>query len=337
MVRHHQPRKGSVAFSPRKRVAKETPRIKSWPACDESKLLAIAGYKVGMTHATVVDTNKNSPTNGMELSTPVTVLEVPPVVVMGIRSYEKTNRGFKVITEVLADNLDEELSRKISLPKDYNKSEAIAKIQDALDHTDEIKVLVHTNPKLVSGIPKKKPEIFECAIGGTSVEDKLNAAIELLGNEVKVSDVLNEGQFVDAIATTKGKGFQGVVKRWNIRIQYGKAARSSKKRHVGSIGPWTPNRTMWTVAQAGQMGYHKRTEFNKKILKIGSQSETSEVNPDGGFLRYGLVRNDYVLVKGSLPGPSKRLVILRKAIRPKSDDEAAPQVNFISTKSKQGV
>ena len=91
MVRHHQPRKGSVAFSPRKRVAKETPRIKSWPACDESKLLAIAGYKVGMTHATVVDNNKNSPTNGMEISTPVTVLEVPPVVVMGIRSYEKTN------------------------------------------------------------------------------------------------------------------------------------------------------------------------------------------------------------------------------------------------------
>lgn len=140
MVRHHQPRKGSVAFSPRKRVAKETPRIKSWPVSDESKLLAIAGYKVGMTHATVVDNRKNSPTNGMEVSTPVTVLEVPPVVVMGIRSYEKTNRGFKAITEVLADNLDEELSRKITLPKNYNKSDAIAKIQDALDHTDEIKV-----------------------------------------------------------------------------------------------------------------------------------------------------------------------------------------------------
>lgn len=49
-----------------------------------------------------------------------------------------------------------------------------------------------------------------------------------------------------------------------IRIQYGKAVRAGKGRHVGSIGPWTPSRTMWTVAQAGQMGYHKRTEFNKK-------------------------------------------------------------------------
>ena len=96
MVRHHQPRKGSVAFSPRKRAAKETPRIKSWPQNDEPKLLGLAGYKVGMTHALVTDSDKNSPTNGMDVFTPVTVLEVPPVVVMGIRAYEKTSRGLKV-------------------------------------------------------------------------------------------------------------------------------------------------------------------------------------------------------------------------------------------------
>ena len=69
MVRHHQPRKGSVAFSPRKRAAKETPRVKSWPKSDEPKLLGLAGYKVGMTHALVTDTDKNSPTQGMEVFT----------------------------------------------------------------------------------------------------------------------------------------------------------------------------------------------------------------------------------------------------------------------------
>ena len=93
MVRHHQPRSGSVAFSPRKRVAKETPRIKSWPQEEEPKLLGLAGYKVGMTHAMMVDNEKNSPTSGMEIFTPVTVLEVPPVVVMGIRAYDKTTYG----------------------------------------------------------------------------------------------------------------------------------------------------------------------------------------------------------------------------------------------------
>ena len=81
-----------------------------------------------MTHAMVVDNDKNSPTSGMEVFTPVTVLEVPPIVIMGIRSYEKTNHGLKAITEVIADNLDEELSRKITLPKDNDQSEAIAKL-----------------------------------------------------------------------------------------------------------------------------------------------------------------------------------------------------------------
>ncbi|MDR2623062.1 MAG: 50S ribosomal protein L3 [Methanobrevibacter sp.] len=336
MTRHHQPRKGSVAYSPRKRSAKETPRIKSWSQNDQPKLLGFAGYKVGMTHLMIVDNEKNSPTEGMEISTAATVLEVPPVIVMGVRAYERDTKGLRVITEVIADDLDEVLSRKISLPKGYNKSEAITRINGVLDRTAEIKILVHTNPKLTS-LPKKKPEIFECGIGGKTVEEKLNAGIELLGKEIRANDVFSEGQIVDSIAVTKGKGFQGPVKRFGIRIQYGKAARSSKARHVGSIGPWSPSRTMWTVAQAGQMGYHKRTEFNKKILKIGDVSQVDEVNPDGGFIKYGLLKNDFIVVKGSLPGPSKRLVILREAIRHNGKSNEAPEINYISTKSKQGV
>jgi large subunit ribosomal protein L3 len=337
MTRHHQPRKGSVAFSPRKRAAKETPRIKSWPQEDQPKLLGFAGYKVGMTHVILVDNEKNSPTEGMEVATAVTVLEAPPIVIMGVRAYQQNTKGLQVITEVLADNLDEVLSRKISLPKTYKKSDAITKINESLDDIVEIKLLVHTNPKLTS-LPKKKPEIFECGIGGKNVEEKLSTALELLGKEVKASDVFSQGQVVDSIAITKGKGFQGPVKRFGVRIQYGKAARSSKGRHVGSIGPWSPSRTMWTVAQAGQMGYHKRTEYNKKILKIGDVSQVDEVNPDGGFIRYGLLKNDFILVKGSLPGSNKRLIILREAIRnKKGKSNEAPQINYISTKSKQGV
>jgi large subunit ribosomal protein L3 len=336
MARHHQPRKGSVAFSPRKRSAKETPRIKSWPMADEPRLLGLAGYKVGMTHVMMVDNTKNSPTEGMEISTPVTILEVPPICVMGIRAYENTTRGLKAMGDVLADNLNEELSRKISLPKEYNKDAAVEKIKENLEHVAEIRVLINTNPKVTS-VPKKKPEIFECGVGGKTPEEQLNFAIEMLGKEVSAKDIMNDGEFVDSIAVTKGKGFQGPVKRWGIRIQYGKAARSSKARHVGSIGPWTPSRTMWTVAQAGQMGYHKRTEYNKKILKIAEASEADAVNPAGGFVKYGLVKNDYMIIKGSVPGPSKRLIILRKAIRSNGKNNDAPQINYISTASKQGV
>ena len=116
MSRHHQPRSGSVAFSPRKRAAKQSPRIKSWPDVEEKGLLGFAGYKVGMTHVMMTDNRKNSPTEGMEISTPVTVLEVPPVVVMGIRAYKKTTYGLKTVTDVMASDLSEDLWRKIQLP-----------------------------------------------------------------------------------------------------------------------------------------------------------------------------------------------------------------------------
>ncbi len=88
---------------------------------------------------------------------------------------------------------------------------------------------------------------------------------------------------------------------------------------------------------AGQTGYHQRTEYNKKILKIGEADQVDEINPKGGFIKYGLVKNNYLLLKGSLPGPSKRLVMLRKAIRPHGKHDDAPQISYISTASKQGA
>lgn len=336
MSRHHQPRKGSVAFSPRKRAAQESPKTSSWPETEETVLLGFPGYKVGMTHVTMLDTVKNSPTEGMEISTPVTILETPPAVVMGIRAYRNDTRGLKTMTDVMAGDLDEDLERTITLPEENDYEARIEELKEKLDEVQEIRVLVHTKPRLAS-VPKKKPEILECGIGGTNVEEKLEYALSILGNEINPADTFFNGEHVDTIAITKGKGFQGPVKRFGVRIQYGKAARSSKARVVGSIGPWSPSRTMWTVPMAGQMGYHKRTEYNKKILKIGDASETEAVNPDGGFVKYGLVKNGYVVLKGSVPGPSKRLIMLRKAIRPHGKHNDPAQISFISTASKQGA
>jgi large subunit ribosomal protein L3 len=336
MTRHHQPRKGSVAFSPRKRAVKQSPRIKSWPQIDETGLLGFTGYKVGMTHVKLTDNRKDSPTEGMEISTPVTILEVPPVVVMGIRAYKKTNRGLKTMMDVMASEMNEDLGRKIPLPEKYDTDSKLNKLNENIDDIFDIRILIHTKPRQTS-VPKKKPEILEVAVGGASVSQKLEFATSLLGNEINAADVFSDGEYVDSIAITKGKGFQGPVKRWGIRIQYGKAARSSKGRHVGSLGPWSPERTMWTVPQAGQMGYHKRTEYNKQILKIGDESEVDSLNPDGGFVKYGLVKNNFIMVKGSLPGPTKRLIILRKTIRSHKYHNEAPEISYISTASKQGV
>lgn len=84
------------------------------------------------------------------------------------------------------------------------------------------------------------------------------------------------------------------------------------------------------------MGYHQRTEFNKRILKIGKNGD--EVTPEGGFLRYGPVRSTYIMLKGSVPGPAKRLIRLRYPARPpKKIGEEAPQITYISLESVQGA
>ena len=89
-----------------------------------------------------------------------------------------------------------------------------------------------------------------------------------------------------------------------------------------------------TVAMAGQLGFQKRTEYNKRILKISNEKEGT-VNPKGGFLKYGLVKGDYVLIQGSVPGPKKRLIMLRKGVRARKEDPA--EIKFISLESQQGV
>ena len=138
---------------------------------------------------------------------------------------------------------------------------------------------------------------------------------------------------MDAIAVTKGKGFQGAVKRWGVKLLHHKNRKH--RRMIGTLGPWLS----WvrpTVPQAGQMGFHKRTEYNKRILKIGENGE--EITPQGGFPHYGIVRNEYVIVHGSLPGSVKRIIRMRHAIRYiKGVKVEKPEITYISTTSKQGV
>jgi large subunit ribosomal protein L3 len=82
------------------------------------------------------------------------------------------------------------------------------------------------------------------------------------------------------------------------------------------------------------MGYQQRTEFNKRILKIGENG--MEITPKGGFLHYGVLKNPYVLIKGSIPGPAKRLIRIRPAIRLGEHVIRTPAIQFLSVQSKQG-
>ena len=79
------------------------------------------------------------------------------------------------------------------------------------------------------------------------------------------------------------------------------------------------------------MGYHQRTEINKQNLLI--DSDPAKVNPKAGFLHYGLIKNDYIILKGSIPGPPKRAIILTPNGRKKQPREL--EIRSINVESKQ--
>lgn len=327
-MKEHRPKRGSLAYSPRKRAKRIVPRIRSWPECEEVRLQGFAGYKAGMTHVVMIDDRKNSLTYGEEAIIPVTVIETPPMKVAGIRVYRETPYGLKIVKEVWASGLDEFLDRRVKIPKNSPNIDELKEIEG-----DEVRVLTYTQPYLITGVPKKVPDLMEQKVGG-NFKEALEYAISKLGKEVNVSEVFKEGSIVDVSAITKGKGFEGVVKRWGVITMNAKHARSSKGRRVGTLGPWLPHRIRWTVPQYGQMGFHQRLEFNKRILKIGNNGE--EITPKGGFPHYGVVRNSYILIAGTVPGTVKRLVRIRDAIRPPKAEFAGVNLVYVSTTSKQG-
>lgn len=319
MGKRNSPRKGSLQYWPRVRAKRAYARIRNWVKRDDVKLLGFVGYKAGMTHIQYEDDVPNSLTKGETVASAVTILECPPLKVYSIRFYKKTDYGFEVVSEIFNDKFDKELNRKINISK--KKSEVPG-------HFDDLRLVVYTQPRLV-GFGKKKPDVFELGIGGKK-EEKLKYAQELMHKEIRITDVLRKGQFVDVHAVSKGKGFQGTVKRFGVEIRQHKSEKT--KRGIGTLGAWTPTYTSWRTAQPGKMGYHLRTDYNKVILTFGNKPD--EINPKGGFMHYGLVKNDYVLIKGSVPGTRKRLIFLTEPVRQKLKEHEF-KIKYTSLKSKQ--
>lgn len=254
---------------------------------------------------------------------PVTILECPPIKVFGIRFYKKDAYGLHVITEVHDKNLDKTLKRKLTLPKKQSQVEEPKEFH-------EVRVLVHTQPRLAN-FGQKRPQIFEMYLGGKA-QDQLTNAKAILGKEVNVADVIKAGNQVDVHAVTIGKGFAGEVKRHGVTIRQHKSEK--RKRGKAQLGPWTPAKVSYTIPQTGRMGHHLRTEYNKWIIAVDSNPE--KIQQTGGFMHYGVVKNPYVLIKGSVAGPRKALVKIMPAIRPDSLIPAQPpQIAYISTESKQ--
>jgi large subunit ribosomal protein L3 len=330
----HAPKHGSLAYLPRKRAKRLLARIRYWPKIEAEtpRLLGFMGYKAGMTYVFAIEDRKRSPNYGKEIMRPATIIETPPMLVCAVRAYTKNAYGLQTITEAWMKDPPEELERVFTLPENFNTEENLKKIEENLDKIAKIRVIAITQPKQTS-VPKKKPDIAEIEVGGGTIQQQFEYAKNLLGKTVNPTEIFKEGQYIDIIAVSTGKGFQGPVKRWGVTILQHKGRKT--KRGIATLGPWNPHHVMYSVPRAGQMGFHQRTEYNKRILKIGNDGK--EVTPKGGFVRYGIVRGPYILLDGSVPGPEKRPIRLRYPARPpKQVAEELPQITHISLESPQG-
>jgi len=316
-----------------------------------------------MTHI-VRDVEKpGSKIHKKEVVEAVTILEAPPMIVVGVVGYVETPRGLRSLATVWASHLNEAVKRRYyknwyrskkkaftKYVKKYSdtKSKPIEKeINKIKKYASVIRVLAHTQPNVLK-LRDKKAQIMEIQVnGGNSVGDKVDYALGLFEKKVKIGDVFQENECLDTISVTKGHGFEGVTSRFGTRRLPRKTHKGLRK--VGCIGAWHPARVSWTVPRAGQKGYHHRTEVNKKIYRIGlgndKKNATTEfdftektITPLGGFPHYGRVTEDYIMLKGAIVGTKKRVITLRKSLLPPTSRTHLEKVKlkFIDTSSKFG-
>jgi large subunit ribosomal protein L3 len=330
----HAPRHGSLAYLPRKRAKSILGRIRFWPRIegDAPRLLGFAGYKAGMTHVFKIEDRKRSPNFGKEVVSSATVLDTPPIFVCAMRVLTRDLYGLRNLSEAWVKDPPKELEKILTVPESFSTDESLKKIEENLANVSTVRVVAITQPRQTS-VPKKKPDIMEIEVGGGTILQRFEYAKALLGKAIAPTELFKDGQYVDTVAVSTGKGWQGPVKRWGVTILQAKGRKT--KRGVATLGPWNPHHVMYSVARAGQMGFHQRTEFNKRILKIGADGK--EITPKGGFIRYGVVRGPYMLLEGSVAGTEKRAIRLRYPARPPGDvGEEPPQLTHISLESPQG-
>lgn len=288
-----QPRSGSLQFWPRKRAKKFLPSA-NWDVISGKNLKGFIAYKAGMKSAYVKDNTPNSLTKDKKIIIPITIIECPTMKIFSVRFY----KNGKVNSEILNDNLDKELKRKLKLPK-KNKGK---KIEDVKDY-DDLRLIVYSQVKKI-GL-KKVPDLVEIGLGG-ELEEKLKFVKDNLNKEISVSDVFNKSQIVDIRGLTKGQGLSGPVKRFGISLKGHKSEKGV--RRPGSLGPWHPARVTFMAPQAGQLGMFSRIVYNNKIIEMGKEKFKNIKN-------YGDIHSDYIILRGSVQGPAKRQLLLTLPLR----------------------
>eukprot|EP00657_Telonema_sp_P-1_P011658 TRINITY_DN6_c0_g1_i1.p1 TRINITY_DN6_c0_g1~~TRINITY_DN6_c0_g1_i1.p1 ORF type:complete len:305 (+),score=144.05 TRINITY_DN6_c0_g1_i1:154-1068(+) len=257
------PRHGSLGFLPRKRCKRARGKVKTFPKDDESKachFTAFAGYKAGMTHITREVNKPGSKAHKKEVCEAVTILETPPMIVVGMVGYIETPRGLRSITTVWAQHLSQECRRRFyknwhrskskrafsNYEAKYTEKEGAA-IQADCDkiakHCSVVRALAHTQISKIN-LRQKKAHIMEIQVNGGTTADKVNFIREHFEKPVSIDTVFEQNEMIDTMSITKGKGFEGVVTRWGVTMLPRKTHKGLRK--VACIGSWHPSRVSYS-------------------------------------------------------------------------------------------
>merc|ERR1712166_779541 len=232
-------------------------KIRHFPKDDASKpvhLTAFMGYKAGMTHVVrYMEKREGKKTIKKDIVEAVTVVETPPCKVVGMVGYIDTPRGLRAFSTVWAQNLPTGVLRRFY--KNYSEDTASKKhvnrdIQRITKFCSVVRVLVATQIEKVN-LRRKKCDLMEIQINGGNTAAKVAWAQSKFEGEVTVGEVFQNDEMVDTIAITRGKGTQGVIKRFGISRLPRKTRRGLRK--VACIGAWHPSAVKWTVARTGNL------------------------------------------------------------------------------------
>jgi len=140
---------------------------------------------------------------------------------------------------------------------------------------------------------------------------------------------------IDIIGVTKGKGFESTIKRFGTKKLPRKTHRGL--RRIGCIGAWHPARVRFEVPRAGQLGYHHRTELNKKVYRIGANLKSDKGKTNASTDADLTEKNNQPIGRfPTLRFGQKRLLINKRMLR-WSKEESNNFKKIITRSNKQSL
>merc|ERR1711957_281551 len=239
------------------------------------------------------------------------VVKCPPMKVVGIVGYVETPRGLRALSTVWAQNLDVAVKRRMYKNWMNAKKKAFTKYADKHKKAEGDKNSVARDLQRIKKYCSIVRVLCATQIGKLKMRQHKAHVME-----------------IQVIGVTRGKGMTGPIKRFGCSRLNRKSHRGLRK--VACIGAWHPSAVKWTVGRRGQQGYHSRTQIHQKIYRVGTgaihgctnnamcdaDAIDKNITPIGGFPHYGVVNQDYLLIKGGVMGTRKRPLVIRKTLFP---------------------